>query len=468
MGSEWQAFTVGDLGKVVTGKTPSTSVEGNFGIDIPFVSPRDMDGSRYIYKTERCLSEQGASTVKNSVIPENSVIVSCIGSDMGKTAITTSKCVTNQQINSIIVRKEFEARFVYYNLSARKDEIRGLASGSAQPILNKKDFSQLRILLPSLRTQKSIAHILGSLDDKIELNRQINTTLETMAQALFKSWFVDFDPVIDNALAAGNPIPPELAARAERRQQHHTRANTSADAQTTPYQPLPANIQQQFPDRFVFTEAMGWVPEGWECKSLYSLADYVNGAAYKQFNPNSEQRGLPIVKIAELKAGITASTGFSDIEMPEKYAIQNEDILFSWSGNPDTSIGTFVWTHGDAWLNQHIFRVTPSESINRFFLLALLRHLNPVFAEIARDKQTTGLGHVTVKDLKGYLVVVPDTSVMELAASKLEPIFKKSFQTILNCQHVANLRDSLLPKLLSGQLRIPDAEAAVDKALAEA
>src|SRR5690606_9138281 len=87
----------------------------------------------------------------------------------------------------------------------------------------------------------------------------------------------DFDPVIDNALAAGNPIPPELAARAERRQQHHARANTSDDAQTIPYQPLPAAIQQQFPNRFVFTEAMGWLPEGWEVKYLNDVARIVYG-----------------------------------------------------------------------------------------------------------------------------------------------------------------------------------------------
>ena len=114
-----------------------------------------------------------------------------------------------------------------------------------------------RILNSSLASrfyeQKAIAHILGTLDDKIELNRQMNATLEAMAQALFKSWFVDFDPVIDNALAAGNSIPEPLQAKAEVRA-----------ALGDQRKPLPEAIQKQFPSRFVFSEEMGWIPEGWE------------------------------------------------------------------------------------------------------------------------------------------------------------------------------------------------------------
>ena len=140
-------------------------------------------------------------------------MVSCIGSDMGKVAISRKPCVTNQQINSIIVSEDICTEYVYYDLSLRQTEIKSKASGSAVPILYKGHFSNLSIFLSSLPEQKDIAHILGSFDDKIELNRQMNQTLEAMAAALFKSWFVDFDPVIDNALAAGNPTPKELAEK---------------------------------------------------------------------------------------------------------------------------------------------------------------------------------------------------------------------------------------------------------------
>jgi type I restriction enzyme, S subunit len=184
-------------------------------------------------------------------------MVSCIGSDMGKTAISERRCVTNQQINSIIVTVDFDYKYVYYNLSQRKDEIRGREGGSAQPILNKGLFGQLPISIPSLPEQKAIAHILGSLDDKIELNRRMNETLEVMAQALFKSRFVDFDPVIDNALAAGNEIPDELKERAEIREGlGHVRRT------------LPEEVRKLFTDEFEYTEKMGWIPKGWKISTV--------------------------------------------------------------------------------------------------------------------------------------------------------------------------------------------------------
>ena len=116
----------------------------------------------------------------------------------------------------------------------------------------------MKVYLPPINEQEGIVEVLGTLDDKIELNRQMNATLEAMAQALFKSWFVNFDPVIDNALAAGNPIPDALQKRAEVRRALGDRRK-----------PLPADIEQHFPDRFVFSEEMGWIPEGWGTQALY-------------------------------------------------------------------------------------------------------------------------------------------------------------------------------------------------------
>ena len=196
MAGDWEELTLDDLGRVVTGKTPLTAVEENFGGQIPFVTPSDMDSRRTISATARYLTEVGAASVKGSRIPVGSVMVSCIGSDMGKVVIAGRDCVTNQQINSIVVDDRFSSEFVYYNLSTRKDEIRHQAAGgSAQPILNKGDFSRLEISLPPFSEQKATVAVLGALDDKIELNRRMNATLEAMARALFQSWFVDFDPV---------------------------------------------------------------------------------------------------------------------------------------------------------------------------------------------------------------------------------------------------------------------------------
>src|SRR2546429_4082809 len=175
------------------------------------VTATDLDGRQTIDTTGRCLTEAGTTAV-GVRIPARSVMVSCIGSDMGKAAVAGRECVTNQQINSIIVEGDNDPLFVYYNLSRRKTEIRHAASGSAQPILNKSAFGRLSIVLPTPREQRAIAHILGDMDDKIELNRRISETLEAMARALFKSWFVDFDPVRAKADGRSTGLPPHVDA----------------------------------------------------------------------------------------------------------------------------------------------------------------------------------------------------------------------------------------------------------------
>lgn len=325
-----------------------------------------------------------------------------------------------------------DIRYTYYLLKTLGLHL--MNTDSAVPGLNRENAHAVEVLIPPLDIQRNIATFLEQLDDRITLLRETNATLDAIAQTLFKSWFVDFEPV---------------RAKAEDRQPEGMDATAAA----------------LFPDSFEESE-LGLVPKGWLTRSIYDMATYINGAAYKAFEPNAGRRGLPIIKIAELKAGITTQTAFSDVVMPAKYLIETGDILFSWSGNPDTSIDTFVWQHAPALLNQHIFRVLPHESFERSFVLQMLRNLKPVFAELARNKQTTGLGHVTVADLKRLHVVHPPQSVIEQFNTIAVPIHQMIFGNEQQAQTLTQLRDSLLPRLISGQLRLPDAEQTVAEALA--
>jgi type I restriction enzyme, S subunit len=155
-----------------------------------------------------------------------------------------------------------------------------------------------------------------------------------------------------------------------------------------------------------------------------------------------------------LKDGITAQTKFCEIEREPKYRINSGDILFSWSGSPDTSIDTFIWTEGEGWLNQHIFKIQFKRPVEKFFVYYLLKHLKPVFIEIARDKQTTGLGHVTGQDLKRLKTFFPTDDVLEKFNRVVEPLFQKVYCNLHESRTLAALRDALLPKLLSGELRV--------------
>lgn len=202
----WETFKLNRLGRIVTGKTPPTSDASNFGGQIPFVTPSDMTGERSIDLTARCLTETGARKVGSSYVEQPAIVVSCIGSDMGKAALVNRPFVSNQQINALIPSRDFDRLFIYYNLSARKAEIKGKASGAAQPIMNKSEFGNMEISIPDLITQQDISGVLSSLDDKIELNRRMNETLEGMAQTIFRDWFVDFGPVRRKEAGEADPV----------------------------------------------------------------------------------------------------------------------------------------------------------------------------------------------------------------------------------------------------------------------
>ncbi len=189
---ELKKIHISDIGKIVTGKTPRTSVGENYGGYIPFLTPSDDLSYKSAPKTTKTLTKQGLDEVKNCLLPPYSVCISCIGSDLGKVVMTIEPTVTNQQFNSIIPNKDFNADFVYYLMTFVGRELNYLSKTStAVPIINKSSFSNYEIEVPDLETQKRIASVLSYLDDKIELNRRINDNLEQQAQALFKSWFVD-------------------------------------------------------------------------------------------------------------------------------------------------------------------------------------------------------------------------------------------------------------------------------------
>lgn len=190
---EWKEYKLGDLGTIITGKTPSAKNPEDWGNEMLFVTPTDYCNYRkYSDDSIRKLSNIGIKRLKNKILPPSSILVTCIGSDMGKVVMTKSYCITNQQINSIIPNNLVNPDFLYYTLISSYDTLRILGGdGTAVPIINKNDFSNISINIPSLSEQKRIAFILGSLDDKIDLLHHENETLEAMAETLFRKWFIE-------------------------------------------------------------------------------------------------------------------------------------------------------------------------------------------------------------------------------------------------------------------------------------
>ena len=192
---EWNEVKLEDVGKIITGKTPKTSIEDNYGGHIPFLTPSDDMNVKIIKYTNKTLTLKGLNEVKNCLIPKNSVCVSCIGSDLGKVVLTSEDTVTNQQINSIIVNEMFDYNFIYYTMILLGKQLNYMSkSSTAVPIINKSTFSNELIFVPSLEEQKKISSILSNIDAKIDNLDKINKNLEEQLSLIFEDIFVKCSP----------------------------------------------------------------------------------------------------------------------------------------------------------------------------------------------------------------------------------------------------------------------------------
>jgi len=316
----------------------------------------------------------------------------------------------------------FETLYTFYLL--RSLGLDGMNSDSAVPGLNRDNAHALKVNILEKREERSaVGKLISKFDEKIENNRRMNETLEEMARAIFKSWFVDFDPV--HAKAAGN-------------------APAHMDAETAAL----------FPSSF----GDDGLPEGWVNRPLDEIAEFLNGAAMQKF-PSEGSEFLPVIKIAELRSGLSSNTNRASLNVPEKYVISDGDVLFAWSG----SLMQKVWTEGKGALNQHLFKVT-SDNYQKWFFFYWIDHHMKWFQSIAASKATT-MGHIQRKHLSEAEVCVPNESIMNCASDVISPLLEKQTQNSIESRTLAELRDTLLPKLMSGEIRVSDAEREVEAAV---
>lgn len=318
--------------------------------------------------------------------------------------------------------------FVYY--VARYPEFRAYAKGrmegtSGRQRVSWQAISDYEIPDFSSHERSGIGSVLSSMDNLIANYRRVNQSLESMARTLFKAWFVDFEPV---------------RAKLEGRWQR---------GQSLPG--LPAHLYDLFPDRLTESE-LGEIPDGWEMRSLDSIANYLNGLALQKFPPESDDEFLPVIKIAQLRAGNTNGADRASARIKPEYVVVDGDVLFSWSG----SLEVEVWNGGRGALNQHLFKVT-SDTVPKWFYFFATRHHLQNFRAIAADKATT-MGHIQRKHLTDARIAVATPEGMKAFDIALAPLFDQMVSNAQQSRSLAQLRDTLLPKLISGELRVPDAE----------
>lgn len=376
---DWKECTIGDIcSKITSGGTPKSTNSSFYNGDIPWLNTKEVNFNR-IFTTEKTITQDGYDNSATKWIPENSVIVAMYGATAGKSAISKIPLTTNQACCNLIVNKEIaDYNFLYYHLFNSYNHLASLANGGAQQNLNANQIREYPIKLPPLPTQQKIAQILSSLDDKIELNNKINANLEQQAQALFKSWFVDFEPF------------------------------------------------------------GGEMPAGWKVGILSDVAKLSAGGdkPKETSDKKNEVYNIPIYSNGLDNFGLY---GFTN-----KATIFEESVTVSARG----TIG-FV-----------CLRTTPYVPIVR--LVSVIPKCTNVSAKYLylslRNKNIAGTGttqqQLTVPAFSKEDILIPPEEVMISFTNLIQPMFSKIFELRTENEKLSTIRDTLLPKLMNGEVEV--------------
>ncbi len=519
---EWKEVRLGDVLKYINDK----------------ISIQKINVNNYI-STENMLPNFG-SVIQASNIPRvskvnrfdrNDILLSNIRPYFKKIYYTNENGGCSNDVLVLRCNENWNSKFLYYSLANDNfiDYVMSGAKGTKMPRGDKNHIMNYKIREINNKEQKSIAKILSDLDDKIETNNKINKTLEEMAQALFKQWFVDFnfpclpkeycsfgarkpedfEKVLTYNRVGGLPTPDSTSwfvyvllcedgsfykgmtkdlyrrfyehftgVGAEWTKTHkpvkvihYEKFDNQKDAKKREeelktgygsewikreynkslHQSNPPARQTRLVKAGEMIESeLGMIPKGWEVKSLDEIADFLNGLAMQKFRPkDDEEVSLPVLKIKELKQGYTnTSSDRCTKDIKKEYIIKNGDVIFAWSG----TLCMDIWSGGEAGLNQHLFKVTSKKYEKWFYYLWTKFNLDN-FIEIAKDKATT-MGHINRKHLTEAKVFVPRTDFLQNSCMILQSIINKMINARKESNELKQIRDTLLPKLMSGEINV--------------
>ena len=404
---EWKYIKISELcEKVCSGGTPKSTISAYYGGNIPWLNTKEIDFNR-IYKTEKNITQEGLDNSSAKWIEENSVIVAMYGATAGKCAISKIPLTTNQACCNLMIDKTVaDYRYVYYALYNDYVKLSSLANGGAQQNLNAQQIKDFNVPYRELKEQKIIANLLSSLDGKIALNKRINDNLEQQAQALYKSWFVDFKPFKD-----GGFIDSEL----------------------------------------------GEIPEGWRVGKLSDIGKIVGGSTpSKKHHEYYTTNGIAWLTPKDLSITGAKFTSRGEIDITEigykscsTKMLPRGSVLFS-SRAP---IGYISIALNDICTNQGFKSIVPNKEVGTAFVYYYLKNNTSKI-----ESQASGS---TFKEASGSLInslpiVIPPVKLISKFNEIANPIFSQQEKNEEEIKKLSQLRDSVLPKLMSGELKIND------------
>lgn len=424
--NEWKEYSLSELVEIIGGGTPKTSVEEYWNGTINWISIKDFNGDyKHILDTEKKITEIGLQKSSTKLLKEKDIIISARGT-VGALGVIKKPMAFNQSCYGLRAKSNVNSDFIYYLLKNSINILKNNTHGSVFSTITKDTFNHIIVKIPREEEQESIANILSSLDDKIELNNEMNKTLEEMAQSLFKRWFVDFE------------FPNE-------------------DGQ--PYKSSGGEL---------IDSELGMIPKGWEVGTLNDVAEFQNGYAFKskELLDNNVNDCYHVFKMGHIKKGgglnklgTKSYIEKSKCENIQKYVIKKGDLLMCMTdmkSNVALLGHTALMDEDDKYiLNQRVglLRCINKEKMNYPYLYILTNYSD--FIENLRSRANSGVQvNLSTKEIKETKILIPQFNIHKLFDSIAINICEKQFILSKENEKLSDLRDTLLPKLMNGEISL--------------
>ena len=402
MNSErWRSCKLTDIVEVIGGGTPRTSIPEYWKGDIPWISVVDFQGEKkYIWDTEKHISRLGLENSSTKILKRGQVIISARGT-VGELAILGKDMAFNQSCYGLDANNLTSNEFVYYLLKHNINQIKQKTNGAVFDTITRETLEHIIVNLPSLSEQKHIVEILSTLDDKIELNRQTNATLEAIAQAIFKEWFVDFN----YPGATGELVDSEL----------------------------------------------GNIPQGWRVERIGKVLETALGGTPSTKNKEYWENGtIPWInsgKVNEFR--ITQPTTYITLEALKKSntkLLPKRSVVIAITG---ATLGQVSMLEIDSCANQSVIGLLENEYIPaEYIYLWTIFNINSIISNQSGGAQQ----HINSNDVENTYLLIPAISVLKMFKFLLSPVFDKESQLCFESSELIQLRDLLLPELMSGKI----------------
>lgn len=411
MPESWIKYKLGEITKWRSGGTPPKMNSEYWNGSIPWISAKSLKG-RYVDNSELKISDAGLKRGSKLALT-GSILLLVRGSGLYNdipVAMASKDVAYNQDVKCIVPSiDDLSNMFLLYWFKGNKVMLSNMleATSIGAGKFDMDRLFDLDVKLPSMEEQKAIASILSALDDKIELNLQMNKTLEEMAMALYKHWFVDFGPFQNG--------------------------------------------------KFIDSE-LGMIPEGWEVKSIYDLIDVIFGAPFKSKIFNEDKKGYPLIRIRDLKFG--KPQYYTEENHIKKTVIRKGDIL----AGMDALFVPYSWSGEEGVMNQRVVFFKPKyNTVKRRFVYEAVK---PWLKFYEGAKVGTTVIHLSKSDIDTFTIIYPnDHQILNSFNEQIEPLHEQIISNNIEIDHLTILRDTLLPKLISGEVRVKEFQQLVEASL---